>query len=212
MARPETRPVKGDTYYGKIARNYEQRRARQDWWHVENTEMEALLDRLPPNLRVVDIPFGTGRFVPMYLARGYQVHGLDASAAMIAQAQETLGEDFRKCRAETGTATALPYQDAEFDLLVSTRFLRDIIVYKDAKQALAEFARVTRSHAIIQLGQTMASKGAQPQAGEAMGSKMSAAQIKTLLKAVGFEIVEKRLVKQDEAAQSEIYHILCKKV
>lgn len=212
MAQASLRQVKGDRYYGKTARNYEIRRARQPWWHVENTEMEALLDTLPRNLRVVDVPFGTGRFVPMYLERGYQIHGLDASQAMIAQAGEILGDAFKKCTTTTGTATALPYEDAEFDLVVSTRFLRDIIVFKDAKQALAEFARVTKTYAIVQLGQTTELKGTRPRAGEAMGSKMSAKQIENLLSSTGFDIVEKRLVKSDEAENSEIYHILCKKV
>ncbi len=211
MAQASTRQVKGDSYYGKTARNYEIRRTRQPWWHVENTEMEALLDTLPRSLRVVDVPFGTGRFVPMYLERGYQIHGLDASQAMISQAGEILGEQFKKCSTKTGTATALPYEDGEFDLLVSTRFLRDIIIFKDAKKALAEFARVTKSYAIIQLGQTTAAKGTTPRAGEAMGSKMSAKQIENLLASVGFSIVEKRLVKADEADASEIYHVLCKK-
>ena len=211
MAETTPRNVKGDSYYGKTARNYEIRRTRQQWWHVENTEMEALLDKLPRALRVVDIPFGTGRFVPMYLERGYQIHGLDASEAMVAQAGEILGDSFKKCSTSIGSATELPYEDGEFDLLVSTRFLRDIIIFKHAKQALAEFARVTKSHAIIQLGQTTNAKGAMPKAGEAMGSKMSAKQIENLLTSVGFTIVEKRLVKSDEADNSEIYHVLCKK-
>lgn len=203
--------VKGDSYYGKTARNYELRRTRQEWWHVENTQMEALLDTLPRSLRVVDVPFGTGRFVPMYLERGYQVHGLDASDAMIAQAADLLGDAFNKCSTKVGTATALPYADNAFDLLVSTRFLRDIIVFKEAKQALAEFARVTKTYAIIQLGQTTNAKGATPLANDAMGSKLSATQVDNLLKSVGLTVVERRLVKSDPADQSEIFHILCKK-
>lgn len=204
--------VKGDSYYGKIAQNYEARRAKQDWWAVENTQMEALLDQLPSGLTVVDVPFGTGRFVPMYLARGYSVQGLDASDAMIAQARAQLGAQFAQCETVTGTATALPFADGAFDLLVSTRFLRDIITFADAKLALAEFARVTSGHAIIQLGESTASKPASVADDEAMGSLLSARQNRHLLADAGFQVVEKRLVKSDPVAQSEIYHMLCKKI
>ena len=205
-----TQAVKGDSYYGKIAQNYEIRRAKQDWWAVENAEMAALLGLLPEGLRVLDVPFGTGRFVPLYLDRGFEVHGLDASDAMIAQAARQLGAQFEQCHTVTGTATALPFEDGAFDLLVSTRFLRDIITFSDAKLALAEFARVTSGHAIIQLGETTGPKMGEPKPDQAMGSLLTARQIRHLLAEVGLQIVEKRLVKADPENSSEIYHILCK--
>lgn len=204
--------VKGDSYYGKVAENYELRRAKQSWWQVEQQQMAELLEQLPRGLKVLDVPFGTGRFVPLYLERGFEVHGLDASDAMIAQAGRQLGKQFKHCTTVTGTATALPFEDASFDLLVSTRFLRDIIPFADAKQALAEFARVTSGHAIIQLGQTTGAKTAEPAEDEAMGSQLTARQLRHLLAEVGFQTVEKRLVKADPEDASEIYHILCKKL
>lgn len=203
--------VKGDSYYGKVAENYELRRCKQDWWQVEQDEMAALLELLPRGLKVLDVPFGTGRFVPNYLARGFEVHGLDASDAMIAQAGRQLGPQFKHCTTVTGTATALPFEDRAFDLLVSTRFLRDIICYSDAKQALAEFARVTSGHAIIQLGETTGPKLGEPDGDAAMGSQLTARQIRHLLGEVGFQVVEKRLVKSDPEEHSAIHHILCKK-
>lgn len=204
--------VKGDSYYGKVAENYELRRAKQDWWQVEQDEMAGLLELLPRGLKVLDVPFGTGRFVPNYLERGFEVHGLDASDAMIAQAGRQLGKQFKHCTTVTGTATALPFQDGAFDLLVSTRFLRDIICFSDAKQALEEFARVTSGHAIIQLGETTGPKLDAPDEGAAMGSQLTARQIRHLLAEVGFQVVEKRLVKSDPEEQSAIHHILCKKI
>lgn len=212
MADGGSSNVKGDTYYGRVARNYEVRRTKQSWWHVEQEEMQTLLDKLPKALRVVDVPFGTGRFVKMYLERGHQVHGLDSSGAMIAQAGEILGADIERCTTHVGSAMELPFQDGEFDLLVSTRFLRDIIVFRDAKKALAEFARVTSKYAIIQLGQTTKPKGTQPRAEDAMGSKLTEKQIDNLLSSVGLKAVERRLVKDDPQDDSQIFHILCEKV
>ena len=212
MADATSANVKGDSYYGRKARNYEVRRTKQAWWHVEQEEMQSLLDNLPRALRVLDVPFGTGRFVEMYLDRGHQVHGLDASEAMIAQAGEILGDTINRCTTKVGSAMELPYEDGEFDLVVSTRFLRDIIVFRDAKKALKEYARVTSKYAIIQLGETTLSKGKTPLANDAMGSNLTEKQIDNLLKASGFKAVERRLVKDDPDENSKIFHILCEKI
>ena len=79
---------KGDTYYKDIASKYEKKRTKQAWWHVEQEQMSQLLDQLPDGMSVVDIPFGTGRFVPMYRKKGFKIAGLDASEDMISTAQK----------------------------------------------------------------------------------------------------------------------------
>ncbi len=204
--------AKGDSYYGRVAQNYEKRRKKQGWWDVEQDEMKALLETLPKKLSVVDIPFGTGRFVPFYLERGFDVHGLDASDEMLKAASESLGGDFKKCTVSTGSAMELPFSDGQFDLLVSTRFLRDIIVAKDAIAALHEFARVTKKHAIIQLGEHTSPEGAELDPEHVLGSRLSEKANIEMLSKAGFEIVEKRLVKSDPSESSVIYHFLLKKV
>ena len=202
--------AKGDRYYGNTAERYEKKRKKQDWWHVEQTEMEALLATLPDELSVVDIPFGTGRFVPYYLAKGFKVAGLDVSHEMLASAKTSLGADYDSCTAITGSAMSLPYADDQFDLLVSARFLRDIILFGDAKKALSEFVRVTKSHLIIQLGEAI-DGGRTPDDDETWHSTMSSKMNQDLLGEYGLEIVEKRLVKADPDQNSLIHHLLCRK-
>ncbi len=204
--------AKGDSYYEKVAANYEVRRAKQDWWQVEQDEMKALLDTLPKGLTVVDIPFGTGRFVPFYLERGYTVYGLDASVEMLNTAKSILGDSFGKCRVTTGSAMALDFADGQFDLLVSTRFIRDIIVARDAKSALAEFARVTKRYAIIQLGENTQTRSSTVDGDYILGSRLSSAGNVKMLKSFGFNVVEKRLVKSDPDQNSNVYHFLCERV
>lgn len=205
MKRP-----KGDSYYGKKSVNYEKRRKKQDWWHVEQREMLALLSELPRNLSVIDIPFGTGRFVPYYLEFGYQVHGLDASEDMLEAAKVALGDQYERCKTRTGNAAALPYEDGEFDLVVSTRFLRDIILFKDALKMLSEMARVTSKYAIIQLGENP-DRHREPDDNEVMGSSMSRDRVDQMLRKVKLEAVERRLVKQGDD-EGDIHHVFCKKV
>lgn len=204
--------AKGDSYYGKVAENYEKRRKKQAWWGVEQQEMAALLDTLPHGLSVVDIPFGTGRYVPLYLERGYQVSGLDASIEMLNAAARSLGADFQACRVSTGSAMNLNYPDGHFDLLVSTRFLRDIIVASDAVLALKEFARVTSRYAILQLGQHTSAEGEPVDQGQVLGSRLSEEGNAALLAEAGFKAVDKRLVKSDPDDNSEIYNFLCEKI
>ncbi len=201
---------KGDTYYKMRAANYERKRLKQEWWHVEQKEMKDLLEKLPKGLKVLDVPFGTGRFVPYYAERDYQISGLDASDAMLAAAKEALGELYDRCDTRVGFSTDLPYADASFDLVVSTRFLRDIITFGMAKQTLSEMARVTTKYAILQLGQNP--NGDQDVADdEVMASLFSGEHNDELLRNHGFEPVERRLVHATDEV-GEVYHILCHRI
>jgi ubiquinone/menaquinone biosynthesis C-methylase UbiE len=202
---------KGDRYYDGTAKKYERKRLKQDWWHVEQKEMQSLLAGLPDNLTVVDIPFGTGRFVPYYVEKGYKIAGLDASGDMISTAKSILGDAFKGVDARVGDAAALPFGNEEFDLLVSTRFLRDIVTYSVAKDVLKEFSRITKKYAIIQLGQNFES-GFAPNENSTMGGSLSEKAIHKLLLDNKFKVIEKRLVHSLEQDNSEIYHYLCEKI
>jgi ubiquinone/menaquinone biosynthesis C-methylase UbiE len=206
--------AKGDSYYGKIAANYLARRANGGWWDVEQSQMQALLQTLPRDLKLLDVPFGTGRFVPYYHERGHEVHGLDISRDMIAAARKALGRDLEACRITIGTATDLPFRDGSFDLICSVRFIRDIIVKPEGLRALAEFARVTNRYAIIQLGQHLyggADDVAELDETIPLHSQLSAKGNEAMLAALGFKIKEMRRVKHDPDIASEIYHFLLEK-
>ena len=202
---------KGDRYYGRAARAYNAKRQKQEWWHVEHEEMRDLLAGLPKKLKVVDIPFGTGRFAPLYKAREHFVSGLEISEDMVAAAKRALGEDFEQCDVKIGDARQTPFPDAAFDLLVSTRFLNNIISFRDARKALAEFARITKTYAIIQLGHTNATART-PAEDEAMACFMSPDAVTNLLRTHGFEPVDRRLVVANPETSNEIFHFLCHRI
>lgn len=204
------RAVKGDTYYGKAAASYEVRRTKQGWWHEEHRQMEACLSDLPRSLDVLDVPFGTGRFMPIYAARQDRVHGLDSSSDMLAEAMRLRGGEMNGCKTFVGSAMALPFEDSTFDLLVSTRFLSDIITFADARVALDEFRRVTRSFAVLQLCETNDGQGHVPADEAAMRDLMEREQNDALLTEHGFTPVERYLVREDEDRVSRVHHILCK--
>lgn len=205
MSRP-----KGDTYYNKVAKNYDKRRKNQEWWGVEQEEMKSLLETLPKGLSVVDIPFGTGRFLEYYKEREYSVSGLDSSLHMINAARDSNGALMDGVDVKTGDAAELPFKDGSFDLLVSTRFLHDIVTFRHAKTILGEFSRVTKKYAIIQLGESTG-EGRMPDDDETMRGALSPAGVDKLLKEHGFVAKDRRFVKENKNEDSKIHHILCEK-
>lgn len=202
--------AKGDSYYKGVAKNYEKRRSTQEYWQVEQTEMRALLEGLPRGLKVVDIPFGTGRFVPFYAEFGYSISGLDASNDMIAAATETLGPLMDRCTCVVGDAADLPFEDGAFDLVVSTRFLRDVVPFGAAKKMIAEMSRVTSRYAILQLGNSFGDDTT-PNDKDVMAGNLSRDSVDMLLLDYNFEVLERRLVRENQRG-GEIHHILCRKL
>ncbi len=180
----------GDKYYGRLARKYQKRREKKKWWHQENKVVKDFLHALPEGVTVVDVPFGTGRFVPFYLEKGMRVHGLDSSPEMLGAARELLGEDFEKCETVVGDAAQLPYEDNFADLVVCFRFLQSIIPYKTVKTVLREFHRVTRSQALLELKVRHDSLKNVRSPGEdrSIRDTMKMEDIRSLLENAGFEI------------------------
>lgn len=102
--------------------------------------IEALLDAAGADrdLKVLDLCCGQGNVSEALLSRGCRVIGVDFSSAMLA---------FARQRARTATfieadAQDLPFNDAEFDLVVSNFGVCHI---PDQPRALAEARRVLRS-------------------------------------------------------------------
>src|SRR5688572_9163480 len=87
------RKPKGNQYYGDIADSYLEIREKQEKWQVEQRIMRELLADIPSGLKVLDVPFGTGRFVPFYLEKKMTVHGVDISQDMVCAAEKALGDE-----------------------------------------------------------------------------------------------------------------------
>ena len=75
--------MRADKYRGNAARNYDKARMNDGTWHAEHALMEKLITDGP----VLDVPFGTGRYVPIYEAKGLDYLGIDISPDMLAQAR-----------------------------------------------------------------------------------------------------------------------------
>ena len=104
---------------------------------------DAFLQLLPPPSGVtVDVGCGEGRLPRDLKARGYEVVGIDASAALITHARDAdPAGDYR-----VADAAALPLPDAFASLVVAFMSLQDV---DDLEAAVGEIARVMRPDAVL---------------------------------------------------------------
>ena len=141
----------GNWYHGKIAKNYELTRIKQDWWHDESRILSEFLKLLPKGISVLDVPIGTARFLPLYHENQMTVSGLDVSRDMLSEAKRLRGDLLENCKIDTGDARNLPYANNSFDVIVCFRFLGGHVTFKDAKKVISEFCRVSSKYLILEL-------------------------------------------------------------
>ncbi len=93
-----------------------------------------------PGQRLLDVGCGPGALVRHMARQGCQAVGVDADPAMVARAEELAAEmpgaEFRQ-----GSVLALPFADAEFDLVTATNV---IFLLPDPVAGLREMARVCK--------------------------------------------------------------------
>lgn len=107
--------MKPDDYYGAVAENYDASRSVKPKWAQEITAVDAFLDEGP----VLDVPFGTGRFVPVYRGKGLAYRGIDISADMLKQAAARHG----RVNASLGSIYDLKFRPGVFGTVVCVRFM-----------------------------------------------------------------------------------------
>jgi 2-polyprenyl-6-hydroxyphenyl methylase/3-demethylubiquinone-9 3-methyltransferase len=104
-------------------------------WIVD--EIRARFDEAP--VRVLDVGCGAGFLANALAARGFDVVGLDASAASLAVAARH--DVTRSARYDVGDAYALPYANASFDVVCAMDFLEHVV---EPERVIAEASRVLK--------------------------------------------------------------------
>lgn len=211
-----------DAYHGAKAENYVERRLKEEKWHIEQALIQELLNDVPDGSSVLDVPFGTGRFVEMYLQKEMDVHGLDISKDMLAAARKALGDAFDKCDARIGSADSLPYDDNRFDLVVCCRFL-GLVPFRMATKVLSELHRVSRGRVILYMnvrkpvfdwsrlrGGVKQLFGGSPEYFKRMGGNIEEGAFLDLLDRTGFDVSGKRLI-VDAPKNTYVFYVLDKR-
>lgn len=121
-------------YYDDFSTRYENE--RHHGYHALLDELE--LDVALPLARgrdVLEVGCGTGLILERLAGAARRAEGIDLSPGMLAKARA------RGLTVREASATALPYSDAEFDVVASFKVLAHV---PDIRTALAEMARVCR--------------------------------------------------------------------
>lgn len=189
----------GDRFTNEIAQNYLRDRQDKPVWHAEHAAVERYLKHLPDGARVLDVPFGTGRFAPIYLQRGFQVAGCDISQDMLDVARRALGDAFDEMDIRQSGAENLPFAEEAFDCIVCIRFLESIIPMKAVLPTLKEFRRVTKRYAIVRLNNRLADQppAPYPEEDERMGSRFYLADIGPFIAQSGWSVIDSVVVQMD---------------
>ncbi len=150
-------------YRGEVAAEYDRRRAGSPKWNRERHAVAGFLSLLPAKGRVLDVPFGTGRFLDLYAGGGHTVVGIDFSRDMLLQ---TRASRFAASTVEgliQGDAEALPLRDGSVDAAVCVRLL-NWLPAPVLEKVIAELARVSRHCVIlhVRLTEPIDEKGTAP--------------------------------------------------
>ncbi len=126
------------SYYDAFAERYEARRGENDpgGYHELLDELEAeLVERYGRGGDVLEVGCGTGLVLARIARFARRATGVDLSPGMLAHARA------RGLDVQEGSATALPFPDATFDVTCAFKVLAHV---PDVRGAIAEMARVTR--------------------------------------------------------------------
>lgn len=103
---------------------------------------ELLLYALPPApARVADLGCGTGSVTVVLAVEGYEVHGVDLSAKMVAAARAKLAKAGVNAPVRQGDAAAPPLEPASYDVV----FARHVLwALPDPDDAIGRWTRLLR--------------------------------------------------------------------
>ena len=114
----------------------------------EEKIIKSWLADLPAQALVLDVPCGTGRFIPLLTSKGFRYTGADFSRAMIQEAKQMAGE-----RPTVGFTNAdvefLPFRSQAVDCVIIWRFLHHIGNPATRQAILREAARIARRKVLV---------------------------------------------------------------
>jgi SAM-dependent methyltransferase len=109
---------------------------------IENVAEEFMARQpLRPGARVLDVASGTGNLAVVAARHGCVVSGIDIASNLVAQARTRAATEGLRVDFKEGDAEALPFNDRQFDLVVS---MFGVMFTPQPDIAVAELHRVTK--------------------------------------------------------------------
>jgi 2-polyprenyl-6-hydroxyphenyl methylase/3-demethylubiquinone-9 3-methyltransferase len=135
---------------------YARQNAREDVIRNFRTLRDTLLavigrERAKRGLDIVDIGCNAGANSFVWAEIGHRVAGLDINQPLLAIAQERAVAAGHRIDFRLGSATALPWPDASFDVCVVPELLEHVVEWQ---RCLDEFCRVLRPGGVVYISTT----------------------------------------------------------
>jgi ubiquinone/menaquinone biosynthesis C-methylase UbiE len=135
--------------FGKVARQYDQWYATpggQAHDRVQKMDVRHFLGPAGPGARLLDIGCGTGHWSRFFATLGYTVTGIDIALEMV---QFARGRKMSGVSVHVAEATALPFQNASFDVVAAMATLEFVT---EPEAVLREMARCVTSSGRMLVG------------------------------------------------------------
>lgn len=100
-----------------------------------------------PGSSILDAGCGTGRYAAELGRRGYVVHGIDASPALVAEAGRVIGDRRQPVSVEVGDILAPP--SVEYDAILCRGVLNDLLDEEARHAVFRVFSRALRPQGIL---------------------------------------------------------------
>ena len=154
-----------EEYYDQEKSSEYESTRRGELWQRENEVFEAILSRITSDmfdspdsptkrLKVLDLPAGTGRWIPFLQGKKTDYTGVDISQEMLRKAQEKIQQndasDDTYQFIQSPYREYLPAVENEFDLVICTRFLPHFSP-NEVEQIVSLLAKATTKYVLLQV-------------------------------------------------------------
>jgi ubiquinone/menaquinone biosynthesis C-methylase UbiE len=132
--------------YAAVAHEYDDVFPRHIAEHYIDKRIGLIKELLPLGGRVLDVGCGTGQLGEAIASEGYDVFGVDLSAAMLGRANQKGLQG-----TSVGTTRALPFKDNSFDLALTVATLHHLETPHNVLATIGEMARVVKRGGFVVL-------------------------------------------------------------
>lgn len=142
-------------FFAHYAEQSESAGTRQRFAQILQKSIKLAASRRPDTtgLKVLDIGCNAGTQARMWAQLGHHVTGLDVNEPLLELARQRARSDGLSIQFDVGTATALPYADASFDVCLLPELLEHV---EDWESCLREAVRVLRPNGVFYVSTTNA--------------------------------------------------------
>jgi SAM-dependent methyltransferase len=138
-----------ERYLGKGASDYNKRRNGSKRWQDEHAAVRSYLSRYKGK-KVLDIPCGTGRFIPIYKEFKNELIACDISSDMLTECLNEAQENAFDCVSYTEQNATSLASDITADVTVTIRFF-NWLSPEDAKEAFINISSASAKAMIVSL-------------------------------------------------------------